>query len=150
MTVRWNWGLGMALVYAVFATGTVSVVILASATRVDLVSDDYYERALTFDRHLEAADRGQASGVTLNLESPSNVSQLVVCFPEVTTPHGDGSLMLYRASAAGSDRTFPLRVDSNGRGTVSLADLPSGRWIAQLSWTAHGQDYYVEKAITIP
>jgi hypothetical protein len=149
MSVRFNWGLAMAGVYTVFATSTIGVVILAATRHADLVSDDYYERSITFDRDIAAAARGRDSGVTLVLgDAPA--PRLTVTFPDAAAPATAGTVTLYRASAAANDRHFPLAVDGSHRATIQLDGLAAGHWTAKIAWTARGQDYYIEKEIVIP
>lgn len=149
MSIRFNWGIAMAMVYTVFASGTVGVVILSATRHADLVSDDYYERSITFDRDIAAAARGRESGVDLAVEN-TPVRRLSVTFPRDTAPTADGTVTLYRPSSAASDQHLPLDVDASGRATIPLDRVAAGHWTAKLAWTAGGQDYYLESEIVIP
>jgi len=150
MTIRWNWGIAMALVYALFAAGTLSVVMLASATGADLVSDDYYQRALTFDRQIEAAARGQVAGVSLVMDTTIASPRLTVAFPSNGPVPTSGAVTLYRAADGRNDRSFPLSVDTARRQVIELRGVPTGHWTVQLSWQAAGVDYYMEQEIVTP
>lgn len=149
MTIRFHWGVGITLVYIAFALGTLSVVALATSTRVDLVSEDYYQRALTFDRQIEASARGQSAGVRIALEAEPR-RQLVLEFPDATLPVTSGVITLYRASGSSSDRSWPLALDPAGRQSLPLDSLQSGHWLAQLRWIRDGRDAYIEQEIVIP
>jgi hypothetical protein len=149
MSIRFNWGIAMAVVYTVFASGTIGVVMLAATRGADLVSDDYYERSITFDRDIAAAARGRDSGVGLTVESVP-APRLNVSFADLAAAPPSGTVTLYRASAAASDQRFPLRADPSGRAAIALDGLAAGHWTAKVAWTARGQDYYVEKEIVIP
>ena len=149
MNLRINWGIAMAVVYTVFATGTVGVVILAATRHADLVSNDYYERSITFDRAIAAAARGRDSGVTLEVET-APAPRLTVTFPRHVVPAPAGTVTLYRASAAASDQQFPLLVDPFGRAIIKLDGLAGGHWTASVAWSAGGKDYSLEKEIVTP
>jgi nitrogen fixation protein FixH len=150
MKLRFNWGVGIALVYTAFAMGTVSVVILASTQHVDLVSDDYYERSLTFDNAIEAAERGIASGATLDVDANGPFARLLIAFPEGRPFPSTGALTLYRASGSASDRVFPIAPDATGHQAIDLRGVPAGHWTAKMTWTAATKDYYLEREIVTP
>jgi hypothetical protein len=149
MTLRFNWGTGVALVYAAFAAGTMSMVALASTSRVDLVSEDYYARSLTVDQRIAAVDNGTRAITALDVITSDGQAQLVLHLARPIPADAHGTLTWYRPSSAAADRTMPL-----GRTTlmnpVPLTGLTSGRWRAQLQWTAAGQDFYVEREVELP
>ena len=150
MKIRFNWGVGVALVYIAFVMGTVSVVILASTRHVDLVSEDYYQRSLSFDRQIDADERGRAAGVHLEIEASGARPRLVVTFPGTSPMVARGTVTFYRPSGSRDDRTVPLRLDVHRQQSVDLAGLPSGHWQAQLRWVAGGQDHYLQQNIVTP
>ena len=149
MKIRVHWGVGISLVYAAFALGTLSVVALATSTHVDLVSEDYYQRALTFDQQLEAAARGRAADTRISVVTAPH-PQLVFELPPSSAPDGGGTITLYRASASSGDRSWPLGLDPAGRQSLPLEGMAPGHWLAQVRWTREGRDYYVEREIVLP
>lgn len=150
MTVRFNWGLGISLVYVAFAAGTLTMVAIASQTRVDLVTQDYYARSLAVDDQIAAVANGRASGATIAVDRPTGEpARLVVTWgPDVQS--AQGTLTLYRPSGSAADRVVPVAVAPGGAAIVPMADVPAGRWQAQLRWTSGGRDFYVEHDIVVP
>lgn len=149
MTLRMNWGLGIAMVYALFASGTLTFAWYALHQPVDLVSGDYYQRAIAFDRHQSAVERGLAIGSNLEIDRAADGRQVTVTWRDPrSVPHG-GTITLYRPSNPAWDRQRPIGVDSAGRQIVPLGDVPAGEWILQLQWSARGGEYYVERALTV-
>jgi nitrogen fixation protein FixH len=151
MKLRFHWGAGISLVYAAFAAGTISMVAIASSAHVDLVSSDYYERSLTFDRHIAAVERGATVDLTVALESTPAGATLVLGWPRNTfAAIGSGTVTLYRPSSSGADRAVSIAVDESGRQSLPLAGLPSGKYVLQVAWTAQGLEYYTEREVVVP
>jgi hypothetical protein len=67
--MRVNWGTAIALVYAIFASGTVGFVAFALQHPVQLVSEDYYGESLAHDSKRAAIENaGQLPGTVLGLD----------------------------------------------------------------------------------
>lgn len=150
MTIRFNWGIGIALVYAAFATGTLAMVAIASSSRVDLVSDDYYARSLTVDERLAAAALGEAAVTDVGILRPAGQPpQLVIHFRTAPGSDSHGTLTWYRPSSSSADRIVQLTADAL-TSPIAVVPLERGRWRAQLQWISHGRDHYVEREVDIP
>lgn len=148
MTVRLNWGFAVAAFYSVFALSTVGFVVFAMGRRVDLVSADYYAQALAHDRHVQAVANADALGQAV--AAAVDGGHVLITLPPSMATHMRGTATLYRAADAGADRTVSLIPDADGRQAIPLAGLAAGRWQLQLTWSADGRDYYVERDIRIP
>jgi hypothetical protein len=146
MNVRWNWGTGIATVYAVFACGTMGIAGFAMSRPVDLVSADYYQRSLQEDHRIEAMANARDLGAGLRIEVTSDV--LVVRFADAAAPR-DGTLVLYRPSDAKADVRTPLRSDASVH-AVPVRGLPRGLWIVKLEWSADGRPFYYEQPVMLP
>lgn len=148
MRWRWNWGHGMAAVYAVFAIATSGVVAFSMRERVDLVSSDYYERAVALDSRRQAEARAAALGGAFAMSTDAGNQRVVVTWPR-DVPIESGTLTLYRPSDATRDRATAVAPDGEARQIVSLAGLVPGRWMLQVDWRARGQSYYAEREIIV-
>ena len=148
MTIRFNWGTGIALSYTAFALGTSAFVAFAMGRPVDLVSADYYARSLQLDRRIEAERNAASLGTRLSVEDADG--RVRVTLPSDLAAAATGSITLYRASDARADRTLPLVLDASGSQEVSLAGLTSGYWLLQLEWTARGARYYTQRPVVVP
>jgi hypothetical protein len=150
MIRHFNWGTGLALTYLTFAAGTLSMVAIASSTRVDLVSADYYAWSLTVDQRMAAVANGQAIDVVLAFDSVDSATGIRVGWPPGTPRDAGGTLNLYRPSEASRDRMFAIALGSAGQEFIATPGVSPGHWQIQLAWTSGGLDYYVEREIVIP
>jgi hypothetical protein len=148
MTLRWNWGTGMFVVYGVFAVATSAVVAFSMRERVDLVSDDYYDQAVRLDARRQAEARAAALGPAFSITADAASQRVLIAWP-AGAPIESGTVTLYRPSDASKDRVSPIAPDRDGRQQISLAGLAMGRWMVQVSWQSGGQAYYAEREITV-
>lgn len=146
--MRFNWGHGIAAVYTVFATATLWFVIFAIGHPAELVSADYYQQSLDYDRHTAAKSRAAELGDRVRVTVDA-AGAITIQIPEAKPDTVSGRAMLYRPSSAGLDRTFPVSVDETGQQTFHTSGMPGGRWLFQLEWQSNGLAFYAERPVTL-
>lgn len=149
MTRYWHWGTKAALIYGLFATGTLTMVGIAINQRTDLVTPDYYARALRQDERMAATANAQALGAGFSAELDGD-GTLHVHWPHAPEA---GTITLYRPANADLDRSVDITSPAQGNShhqRVPLAGMSSGVWRVQVAWTAGGgQPYYAEREVII-
>ena len=148
MKLHISWGVGIAVVYSVFAIATLGFVVFAAEQKIDLVSADYYQRALDQDHQNAAVINGAALGNTVGvaLRDRSTLSITWPREPRVSS----GSITLYRPSDSAEDRVIPAAPGCDGSQLLDMSSLAAGRWRVQLHWRSGTRDYYVERVIELP
>jgi hypothetical protein len=146
MTIRLNWGTGIALAYLAFAAATLSFVAFALGRPVDLVSGDYYAQSLRQDQRMAAVRNAQELGTAASVRQTGDRT-VVVTLPAVQGGRASGTVRLYRPSNAASDRVLALKVGADGRQQISLAGMAAGHWTVQVEWAAEGRDFYLEQPV---
>lgn len=146
--MRLNWGTGIAIFYGLFAAATVGFAVFAMDQKVDLVSDDYYQRALDHDRRMEAATNAAALGTAFQMGAGDGGRALTLSW-SAARPDG-GTVTLYRPSDASADRSFRISPDAAGHQRLSLAGLPAGHWVVQVQWQSGGREYFIEQPMSTP
>jgi nitrogen fixation protein FixH len=149
MTRRWHWGIGITLVYAVFATGTVGFVVFAMQQQIDLVSPDYYPQSLAHDARMAATARAAGLGDAFSITMEPGARDLAIVWPAGMRVDA-GRIMLYRASNAGADRSITASPDPRGRQVLPLGDLERGAWIVRVDWTGGSESFFAERRIMLP
>ncbi len=130
------WAYGIIVALIVFMSSTVFTVWYTSSTNVDLVYDDYYERTIGYDTHMERRDRGQQAEYKLDWSINTTKDTLYIALPEGTVA---GTLQLYRTSDQKLDRMYDLPLNA-----IPIADLMPGRWIIRAEWTLNEIPVYSE------
>jgi len=149
MKKLWNWGVGIATVYAIFAGATLGFVVFAMQQPVDLVSPEYYAQAQAHQVRQLAAERALALGEAMRIEVDRAAQTMTVTWPAGARPES-GEVRFYRPSDSRADKREPIRVNDDGRQIVSLAALAAGNWLVQCEWTSGQALYYLERHIVVP
>jgi hypothetical protein len=144
--MRVNWGTAIALVYVMFASGTVGFVAFALQHPVQLVSENYYGDSLAHDAKRTAMENADRLPTTV---LAADGEDIVVSVPVEQRADAQGELRLYRPSDAAADRAWALTLDVQGTQRVSTRDLARGRWLAQLSWTSGSRRFYRELPVMV-
>jgi hypothetical protein len=146
MKIHMNWGTGIALAYAAFATATLTFVAFAVRRPVDLVAADYYAQSLRQDQQIDAVRNARGLGGAASIVQ-SGARAAVVSIPAAHAASARGTVTLYRASDASADRVVDLRTDAAGGQRISLDGLPPGVWSVRVRWSAAGRDFYLEERV---
>ena len=147
--MRWNWGTGMVVAYALFALATSGFVAFAMGRPVSLVREDYYAESLRQDAQARAIAGAGALDPPVAVVNADG-QHLAVALPPSMAARAHGTITLYRAADAAADRVIDLALDRSGRQALSTAGLASGHWIVQLRWTADGREYYYQRPVIVP
>lgn len=140
------WAVGISVVIGVFLVATVALVIYISQQHYDLVTTNYYEKDLGYQKEIEARKRTSALSDKPRLELDRSAKVCNVVFPTGTDRAAvSGEITMYRISDAAHDLRQPLALDAAGRQFVSVSGLQPGQWIFKLRWTEGGLEYYLEE-----
>ena len=144
----WNWGMGVATVYTVFAGATLGFVVFAMQQPVDLVSPGYYAEAQAHHARQSAAGRAIALGEGFRVETDSVTRSITITWPAAARPES-GEVRFYRPSDSRADQRQTLQPNAEGVQVISAAGLASGNWILQCEWTGGRELFYAERHITL-
>ena len=144
---RPSWGFGLVAAFGVFIGGVLVMVWVSVAQRVDLVSDEYYEEGLRYQKRIQAKEHAGDGGVAISL-APDGIR---LQFPSAgTTRDVEGIVVLYRPDNRGRDRSLPVALDSLSGQTIAGSSLHPGLWRVKVQWSSAGVEYYAEQAVLIP
>lgn len=142
------WPLGLVITFVLFFSGLATVIVIASTHRESLVSDNYYEQELKFQDQIDAAARAKTAGASLQFDPAAG--RLAIALPAAQlTQKLSGHIELYRPSAPELDRQFQLAPRADGTQILDLSRLAAGLWRVRVSWSAGGQDYFLNQKIVI-
>lgn len=143
-----HWGKSIALVYVLFAGMILFLVIRSMQQKIDLVSDNYYEKELQFDNQIHAEEN--TASIAPSIECSVAGSNVVLQFPStVSADSMQGTVYFYRPSDSKDDITETLHPDVSGRQVFSRNRFVPGLYVVKISWQSQGRNYYFENDIIL-
>lgn len=145
------WPLGLVLAFALFLGGTVALIVFSSQHRSDLVTPDYYEQEVRYQSQLDQLNRTQLFQAQIAVTFDAARHAIRIELPPAHARRSpNGTIHLYRPSAANLDRRVELRLDAEGTQWVDAADLRPGLWKVRVQWRVDGEDYFVDETLILP
>lgn len=142
-----NWGYKLVLVFIVFVSAIVYMVIKASGFNNDLVVTDYYEKELVYQQVIDKVER------TNKLTQPVIVDvkgkNLKLTFPpEMKDLEISAEVLVYYAADKKKDQLFQLLV-RNRQAEIELDPASGGQYDVKIEWTADDITYYSTEKILV-
>ena len=148
MKIKFNWGTGLVIAMAVMIGGMVTLVTIAVRQDYDLVEENYYQKSVDYQQHIEKVKRTDALEQKITF-SQSNDS-LKLTFPNMAAfSDYAGKIHFYSPVAEKRDLTLPVRLNSVFSQSIDLKNLKKGRFEVKIDWTANHTDYYQELEIVV-
>ncbi len=141
--------------YAIIGFFILAVIFIVTYTawamrqREDLVADDYYEREVRFQSHLDSLNRSQAFAAQNAVAFEPGQHVIVISLPPPQSHDATGTIHLYRPSDARLDRDEPLALGTDGIQRLDTRKLTEGLWKVRVQWSANGQEYFLDQPVVI-
>ena len=143
-----NWGTGLAIgmvLFIGFILFFVVQIITDDKYDYDLVTEDYYQKELIFQKELD--DLENSNSLKQNLTGEKTDKGWEISFPQDLDHRAiTGTVVLYRPSDKKLDFQMPLELS----GPVLLipdSRMVGGKWRIIVNWTYKGKDYRYQKEI---
>ncbi|HEU4716343.1 MAG TPA: FixH family protein [Bacteroidia bacterium] len=144
-----NWGLRIVILYSAFVALILFLVIQTMKQKVDLVSDDYYQKELVYQDQIDKMNNAKELSVQPVVSADAHVVR-------ITFPHADsaanvtGVITFYRPSDSSKDLTEKISAGTDGVQVLSSDSLEKGLYQLQMNWSVAGKNYYNEIPVYIP
>jgi len=125
------------------------MVVMSVHQKIDLVSDDYYNKELMFqDKINEIKNSNSLSG---NIKHIITNTDIELQFqPEFKAKKISGEILFFRPSDSSKDVKTVVSLDENAEQKISLSTLSKGMYKMQISWKDESRAYFAEETIVIP
>ena len=145
---RINWGTGIAIGIIVFVVISISMTVIFMTQDVNLVSDNYYEKSLSYQDEIDKQSRTKSLDEQVKINFNGEV--IDISFPtEYLNKNISGEIYFYRPSNPSLDFKMPLELNEEGNQLILAKNFKKGFWRLKLNWIMDGKRYYNERAITI-
>lgn len=145
MTMKWNWGTGITLVYTGFVVFMLSMVYFSVQQEFDLVTPDYYEDELKYQEVIDGINNAGTLGKAMVIEIGENAINVTLPMDVIDA---SGKVKIYRPDNASLDLIVPLSLD--GKIAIGREKLKSGLYKVKASWSKDGKPFFMEQPMFIP
>lgn len=146
--MTFNWGHKITLAFSAFVVFIFVMVYKAVKTDFQLVTKEYYKEELAYQEVIDGTNKANQLSTAVRIQQADD--QLIIQLPEEMKQQTvTGSIWLYCPSEDKNDRKLVLRVDEEGRQSISTKSIASAGYLAKIRWQANGQTYYTEQRIII-
>lgn len=144
-----NWGYRIVLA---FGAGVAFILFLVWKTMqvdIEMVEANYYEKEMAFNGKMQATANANAlqQKITVN---KNDGKVIVTVVSSLTTAITAGEIHFYNPASEKSDKKMALPASNNGVYIFPASQFNKGKYIAKISFTSAGKNYYAEEVIFIP
>ncbi len=149
MIKKFNWGHGLLLFIILFVGSMLYLVSLCFKEHFDLVSDDYYEKELVYQKQIERKKNTSSLESELTIQYNKMDKRIVIQLPSrfnnLSIPL---DIVLYKPDNASLDKQLSITaIDS--KATVDASLLKPGLWRMQVYWNGKDESYFNESNVYI-
>jgi hypothetical protein len=143
-----SWGTGIVIGIIGFVLISVTMTIIFMTQDVNLVSDNYYEKSLSYQDEIDKQNRTNSLDDQVKINFNGEVINILFPF-DYLNENISGEIYFYRPSNSKLDFKMPLELNEEGNQLILVNNFEKGFWRLKLNWTMDGNRYYSERAITI-
>jgi hypothetical protein len=146
-----NWGKGITITIILFVSFIIYLVFTCmKQTDINLVSDDYYEQEIAYQQVIDKKTNLEKLGGKPKMSVLSSKELLLDMSGLSQWDQSEGNVQMFRPSDPSLDKSFDLSLDNQGRQSIIMDKLQSGKWICKISWNRLGTEYYFEQTVMVP
>jgi hypothetical protein len=146
--MKFNWGHGLMVVILLGITGFLSLVLITTGERIDMVTDEYYSKELKYQDQIEKIKNYNLLDEKVQLQINGS---LTLKFPKLTDNPLDiaGNIHLYRPSDKRLDLEKEIQLDSAYCLEFEKTDLQAGKYEVIIEWTANNKPFLTKLPLYI-
>ncbi|KAB2909544.1 MAG: FixH family protein [Ignavibacteriales bacterium] len=143
---KFHWGHGIAIFLVLFTILTISVVVFAFSQKVDLVTDNYYEKELKYEDEIAGLKRGLEYKDSLIITLVKN--DLKISYPFAFYGiKASGKIHLYKPDRRVLDQEIAVNYDQAGNQIIDMTNQGRGVWKVTIDLNDGKEDYLFQKRI---
>ncbi len=147
--MKFNWGTGIVIAMIVMITGMLVLVSVAIRQNFDLVDNDYYQKSINYQQHIEKVRNNEALPEKIRIELSDG--SLRLNFPGLSGYRDfSGEIHFYSPVEQKRDLIVPIQPESSLVQVIDLKNLEKGRYQIKIDWKVKGTGYYQEEEIVLP
>ncbi len=149
MKLKFNWGTGIVIALIIMISGMLILVSIALRQDFDLVDNDYYQKSVNYQQHIEKVKNTETLPQKIQVEQSGDTLKLL--FPNLTSAKDySGKIHFYSPVEQKRDLILAVQPDSSLVQIIDLKNLEQGRYQIKIDWKAGATGYYQEEEIALP
>jgi len=146
--VKLNWGTGIVITIVLFLIISIAMIVHFMNQKVDLVTDNYYEKTLVYQKNIDEAERSKELNKNIKIEYLNN--QLKFIFPDSSAKEiKGGEIYFYRPSDSSKDFKTEFSLNQNSEILLDVSNIDKGYWKVQIRWLMNSESYSVERTVML-
>lgn len=139
--MKFHWGHGLFVAIILGVSGISLLVILSVRERIDLITEDYYPRGLTYERQIEKIRNTNSLEQKVLIDVSDS---LIITFPRIIDPPDSiqGEIWLYAAANKYADKKIQIKLNKAYYQTINLYQLNMTKYEIIIDWRAGGKSYF--------
>jgi nitrogen fixation protein FixH len=133
----------ITIFFIFFISMLVTVLIASRNQDHNLVSENYYDLDLKYQKRMDAKSNLAANPNKIILQQNSDGKTIDLMFKDIESTV-NGKIKLYRPSDNTRDFDVDLKLDATGKISLSTENMQAGRWILIIDWTEGDTPFYKE------
>lgn len=146
--MKFNWGFGAFALYGSFVLFILFMVFKTSKEKVELVTEDYYEKDLVYQQRIDKLNRTKALGENITWQIVDN--HLKINIPKEASKNASGDLIFFRPSDESMDLVIPINLNDESAQFIELSKFSKGMYKVKVDWMDNNLAFYDEQIIIIP
>ncbi|MDZ4663689.1 MAG: FixH family protein [Bacteroidota bacterium] len=143
-----SWGIRITVLYVSFMVLIVTMVVISSTSKAELVAKDYYAQELNYQQRITAITNEQELNESITHEL--NNGSFVLSLPSaIRSKDFKGELVFFRPSDSTKDVKVKLEFDSEGKQIIDTRKYTKGIYKICISWHNEGKEFYKEEVINL-
>jgi hypothetical protein len=148
MKKKFSWGTGILIFIIVFILLNGVVILFSLNQKVDLVTNNYYEKELKFQHDIDKQNNALPFADSILITVDNAVIQIT--FPvEHANQIESGIAFFYRPSDSKLDFQAELKLNQNGKQLFDAKTFVKGFWKATFEWEENNREYQVTKSFYV-
>ena len=150
--MKFNWGTGIFIVLVIFVLSMAMLVIIANNQEVNLVTQDYYPKGISYQDQIDKEKRTKQS--TTGLTIKQDETNITIGFPDLYDGNKIsgtiiGEILFFYPVSYRYDRKFKINLDDSFNKNIPKDSIRPGRCIIKVEWTVDSLDYYQEQEMIL-
>lgn len=142
--MKLNWGHYIAIALGCFMLFILTLLYTAGDSGHAMVTEDYYEKELTFQDEINAEKRANALAEKPEINAQAN--GFVLNFPE-SLKEITGSVFLMRNNDETQDVHLPIKLNGKNQMLISSVKLVDGEYEMILKFKLENKEYLIKKSV---